>query len=156
MSIKKSYDVDTQIVTIDFNGEVKDFPMEALPAHIITQLALHGLAQKLGDSYSGKSNDPVAAEQATNGVYNALAAGEFRRTARSGGGGTQNLWLEAIRQVAEAEGLDVDAAIAKYENGDKKEKAAMRAIPSVKSAKLELERERMGDAGNESLGSLLS
>jgi hypothetical protein len=76
--VKKSVSVESQSVTFGFENNEMEFRLDTLPAEIITRLALHGLSQKLGDSYadSTKVTDP---EKAACGVWNNLKEGNWGR-----------------------------------------------------------------------------
>ena len=71
-------------VTFTFaTGETEVVKPADLPAEIQKQLMLHGLSQKLGDSYSGEDADKCHA--VFTGVLKNLTEGSW--SARSGGGG---------------------------------------------------------------------
>lgn len=54
-----------------------------LPDHILMELVLHGITQKVGDAAAGKSDTPEMAQAAMTAVLNRLYAGEW--TGRSAG-----------------------------------------------------------------------
>ena len=72
--VKKSVSVENESVTFGFEGNSVEFRLDQLPGEMITRLALHGLSQKLGDSYadSTKVTDP---EKAATDVWNNLMQG---------------------------------------------------------------------------------
>ena len=81
---KVSKTVSDTAVTFEFaTGEVEEVSPSDLPAEIQKQLILHGLSQKLGDSYSGEDADKCHA--IFSGVLKNLVEGNW--SARSGGGG---------------------------------------------------------------------
>lgn len=54
---KKTASVEAMVVTITFNcGTKEEFPLSDLPDEMIPVLALHGLGQKLVDSYAGQAD----------------------------------------------------------------------------------------------------
>lgn len=76
--VKKSVSVENESVTFGFEGNNMEFRLDQLPGEMITRLALHGLSQKLGDSYadSTKVTDP---EKAATDVWNNLKDGNWGR-----------------------------------------------------------------------------
>jgi len=86
---------------VDFefaNGAALAVNVEDLPADTIKNLLLHGISQKVGDSYSGSST-PEEAFQMAAGVLKRLQSGEWR-VAREGGGGKRTTMLtEALHRV---------------------------------------------------------
>ena len=76
--VKKSVNVENESVTFGFEGNNMEFRLDQLPGEMITRLALHGLSQKLGDSYadSTKVTDP---EKAATDVWNNLKDGSWGR-----------------------------------------------------------------------------
>ncbi|RMH12687.1 MAG: hypothetical protein D6698_15020 [Gammaproteobacteria bacterium] len=104
------------------------------------KLALHGLKQKLGDSYAGEK-DPAAAFKAASEVWERLKAGEWS-SARSGSGGRVGQLAQAL---ARATGVSLEEAIAKVESLSKEERAELRKHPRVQKALLEIKMEALGD-----------
>ena len=76
--VKKSVSVENESVTFGFDGNNMEFRLDQLPGEMITRLALHGLSQKLGDSYadSTKVTDP---QSAATDVWNNLKEGNWGR-----------------------------------------------------------------------------
>ena len=74
--VKKSVSVENESVTFGFEGNDVEFRLDQLPSEMVVRLALHGLSQKLGDSYadSTKVTDP---EKAATDVWNNLKAGYY-------------------------------------------------------------------------------
>ncbi len=145
---KKSVDVENQSVTFTFGdgGEavarLADFSDE-----IVTQLALHGLSQKGGDSYAGAKSacaendiDPEEWSKAqVEGVIRQLTDGEWTvRREGGGGGGVTDL----ARALAEATGSDLTDAVAKVNDADKDTKAALRKHPAIAAILARLRQER--------------
>ena len=126
---------ETSSVRFDFaDGEVVEFRLNDLPEEIRQVLALHGLAQKLGDAYSGVS-DPAKAREAARQAYAALQAGEW---ARRGGGGRATTSVEelaaAIVAVAKRVGKKVPhPAILEKLHSDAAFRERMAALPSIKA-----------------------
>ena len=76
--VKKSVNVEEQSVTFGFENETVEFKLADLSSEMVTRLALHGLSQKLGDSYadSTKVTDP---KKAATDVWNNLKDGNWGR-----------------------------------------------------------------------------
>ena len=80
--VKKSVNVENESVTFGFEGNSMEFRLDQLPREMVVRLALHGLSQKLGDSYadSTKVTDP---EKAATDVWNNLKEGNWGRERNS-------------------------------------------------------------------------
>ena len=91
------------------------FDLSELSAAMVTELAIHGLSQKVGDSYSGAETVSEGMELA-KATWKNLLAGNFN--ARASGGG---LLAEAVARikgisVAEAEAKLAEATEEQIEN----------------------------------------
>lgn len=97
-------------VAITFpDDSVLGLALSKLSAAVVTRLAIHGLSQKLGDSYASASSqeNPLAfAKERVKSVIEQLLAGEWRVTAEGG----PRVTLLA-RALARATGQTVDAAV---------------------------------------------
>ena len=76
--VKKSVNVENELVAFAFENEMVEFRLADLSAEMVTRLALHGLSQKLGDSYadSTKITDP---QSAASVVWENLLEGNWGR-----------------------------------------------------------------------------
>ena len=76
--VKKSVSVEKELVTFAFENETVEFKLADLSMEMVTRLALHGLSQKLGDSYadSTKVTDP---QKTACGVWENLLEGNWGR-----------------------------------------------------------------------------
>lgn len=125
--IKSSKVVDgSPQVTLDFrNGETRTF---SLPAALITQFALHGAEQKLGDETAGLK-DIDDAVMAIDELIDRLYNGDWGVKRESNGmAGTSVL----ARALIEATGKTVDQVKAFLKEKTHAEKTALRANPKVK------------------------
>jgi len=106
-----------------------------LPEDMVQRAAVHGLAQKLGDSYSGAESLATAKEA----FYASLASIEQGSWNRAGGGSTGGLWVEAL---AEATGKEYALCLAKWNEMDEATRKATKKHPTVKlaHAKMQLQR----------------
>lgn len=143
----KATHVETQTVTFTFldpEGNPSGDPIVAklsdLSETIRTQLALHGLSQKLGDSYAG-AESLEAARGSVTGTLQQLVNGTW--TQRSSGGGSKTSDLaEAVAQLKNAPVEDVAAKLAQLSDEDVK---AIRANAKVKAIMAEIKAKRAAE-----------
>lgn len=119
-------------VTISFiDGTKIEMGLSDMPDNMTDRLAIHGLLQKLGDSYASADDVPSAIERCQS-VAEALRRGEWT-VGRASTGGT--ILAEALAKATGRTVEDATAAIAKLSDADK---AAMQKHPAVKSALAEI------------------
>lgn len=146
----KKTDVDAKSVTIEFGDEsTLALALGQLQPSIVEQLALHGLGQKLVDSYSGAkkaveegeatSKLAYAKEQVAR-VIEQLVAGEWSAR-REAGGPRVTLLAQA---VARALGIEIASAVETLnEMSEAERKAVSKANKVVKAmAQIKLENEQ--------------
>lgn len=104
--------------------DVKDLNKE-----ILQNLALHGLSQKIGDSYAGVKNTDEAMEKA-GAVVDRLKAGDWK-AARTAASPKSTQLAEAL---AEAYGKTLEEAVAALSKLDDDQKKAVRKDAKVKAA----------------------
>lgn len=83
-----------------------EFNLADLSAAMVTELAIHGLSQKVGDSYSGAESVSEGMELA-KATWKNLLAGNFN--ARASGGG---LLAEAVARIKGISVADAEAKLA--------------------------------------------
>ena len=117
------------------NGEQVDVKLEDMSEDMIQMLAVHGLTQKLGDSYASATSVSEACEKFYD-VLNNLKAGTWNggRSATSGG-----IWVEAI---ARATGRSIEDSAAMFASKTETEQKAIKKHDSVVVAKAEITLER--------------
>jgi hypothetical protein len=123
------------------NGEVFEADIDALPEAMIHRLAVHGLSQKLGDSYAGAKGKGMTDDDIAQGVrdlYAALKAGSFG-TGRTSTGG--KLLDAFIRWAADA-GKKADEAREAFNALDDDAKKELRKAAPIKAKLAEIEAER--------------
>ena len=142
---KKSVDIETEKLVIKFNdGQTEEFFLTEIPDSLRNTLCLHGLSQKLGDSYAGKPDD---AYEAVMTVWENLCAGNW--TVRGEGGTRISYLVKALCRLDEA--LDVDEVKAKVAELSKDEKKAIERNPRIQSVIAEIkleEAQRKADAAS--------
>lgn len=112
---EKDYDEESKTFSIVFaDGAKADVELDALPSNIVTLLALHGLSQKLGDSFAGVKGDVAAAKAKFEAVLLQLQSGEWKKAREAGEGGAKVTELaEAIAQFKGAAIEKANAVVAK-------------------------------------------
>ena len=117
-------------VTFKFeNGESVTVNLDDFEGDMIQKLAIHGVTQKLGDSYASAESVSEAVER-FYGVFNALKAGDWNvgKSAATGG-----IWVEAL---AQASGKTLEEAQELFASMGEEKQKAVKKHPEVKLAKL--------------------
>lgn len=140
---RKDYDTETGTFSITFaDGASSEVAIASLPQNIVQMLALHGLSQKLGDSYASVKGDVNAAKAKFEAVLKQLMAGEWKQAREGGEGGTKVTELaEAIARFKSAPIEKANAVVAqatddqiKVWKGNAKIKAIIAQIRAEKAA----------------------
>lgn len=98
------------------DGEVSEFDVDSLPKEIVGRLALHGLSQKVGDSYA--SADTVAeAKEAAKDVWESLTNGKWSSARGTGG--------KIVEALARIMNQPIEVVQANYDNLDAEQKAVL-------------------------------
>lgn len=137
-------------LTIEFaNGVTKTYDVTKIPTDVQDQLMMHGLSQKVGDSYASAETVEDAIEAAED-VFHNLVSGQWNAK----GGGTGGILAEAL---AAAQGVSLEEAKAVVLALDDKAKTELRKHPAIKLAiaKIQLARaERLTKGGTDDLSGL--
>lgn len=127
----KQIEPETGRAIIDFGNAGKlEARVTELPEEIRATLVLHGLAQKLGDSYAGIS-DPARARAAAESVLARLKAGEWRARHGDGSASVSPTVIELARAVARVKGISEEEALEKVQRLDRKSRNLLRAHPAI-------------------------
>lgn len=138
---KKTVDDATGKIRFAFSdGRELVADASAIPEAVSGRLMLHGLSQKVGDSYAGAESVDEAYESARETIEQ-LVAGTW--TTRTAGEPRIGLVVEALARVA---GQTVEKAKAVYEKLDDDGKKAIRAHKGVKAAMDAIRAERSAKA----------
>ena len=133
-------------VSFDFtNGNTFEAEVADLPEAMITRLAIHGLSQKLGDSYAGAKQKGLSVDECEAGVralWAALKAGQFG-TGRTSAGGKL---LEAFIRWAVDSGRTADEAKEAFADLTDDQKKELRKAAPIKAALAQIEAERAAAA----------
>ena len=144
----KRMDLEAQAVMIEFaDGHVVEIALASLTPEIITHAALHGLLQKLGDSYAGAKGDLGMAHAQCRVVADQLLDGNWNAPGRAGDGGQAfNDLVEVLVELSEDRGEEMGREEIRgiLKDLDKKQLAAVRKDPKVAHglATKDLERKR--------------
>jgi len=130
--------VENTVLTFQWaDGTETMIDLSMFPKEIIERAALHGLSQKLGDSYSGAEGDVQRAFVMFKETLDALHSGDWNR--KGGGISSGGIWVEAL---VRATGSDMETVLAKWNEMDEAEKAAIKKHDAVRLAKAQIELER--------------
>lgn len=110
------------------------FELSSLSGEMVTQLAIHGLSQKLGDSYSGITNVSEAMDTVAE-VWKNLVAGNFN--VRSSG--TGGMLAEAVARIR---GITVEVAREMIESLDEEKLETLKKNQRVKDTLTVIRAER--------------
>ena len=124
------------------NGLKVEADMAELPATMVTQLALHGLSQKVGDAAAGfsKAGDYSGAFGAMQQVVDNLYAGQW--STRGQGGGISDL----VQAIAELRGVELDAAQAAIDAMDEEQLKRVTSHPQIKAKVADIKAVRLAKA----------
>ena len=104
---KKSADLKAKTVEFEFtNGHLITVALKELNKDIVTNLALHGLSQKGGDSYAGAKTVDEAEERCET-IIERLKEGEWIKP-RESAGPRPSMVIDAVVAALEAQGESVD------------------------------------------------
>lgn len=129
---EKDYDAETGTFSIAFrNGVSAEVELDKLPANIVRVLALHGLSQKLGDSYASVKGDVDEAIKRFNSVLDQLTKGEWAKAREAGEGGAKV--TELAQAIARFRDVPVDKATAAVGKATKEQIAGWKSHPKLKA-----------------------
>jgi len=130
----KSYDVENLSVKFSFSdGRTLTCEIADLTTEVVDRLALHGLIQKVGDSYAGAESIDTA-YLAAKGVIDQLVAGLWTSKASKGG-----IWVEAIARFLDC---SLEEALEKWTSKSEEEQKAIKNHPDLKSVKAAIDLEK--------------
>lgn len=148
--------VEGSILTINFaNDEIVAVDFNTLPQEIKLQLALHGLSQKVGDSYASAESVDDAVKAAKR-VVEDLTAGNWSVRKAGEGAPRTTLLAEALARIANR---TLEEAVEVIEELSEDQQKQLRKDPGVKQAmaQIKLERATAAAKGSEStIASLFS
>lgn len=161
----KTIDLDKQTVEFKFPEPVSksivvEFAKLANPMKL--RSALHGISQRIGDSYAGAKSVQEAYDSAKS-VFDELVAGNWSAP-RSAGGPRTTLLAEALVRVTKGNKklptLTLEQAIEVVSEADDDTKKGLRNSPDIKKAIAQIQLERaeaeQAQEGQKSLEELLA
>jgi hypothetical protein len=128
--------VTGQVVFDWADGQKEGYGLNDLSEEMVVRLAIHGLAQKLGDSYAGAKSVKEAQDNVAY-LFAALASGDW--TIKGERTSTGGIWAEALAAVT---GQPIEACAAKLAEMDEAQLKVIKANPQMKAAKAKIDLER--------------
>ena len=119
-----------------FDGTAMSANLDALTPEMVNKLAIHGLSQKIGDSYSGE--DAANCQTIAEATFKSLVDGNW--SSRSGGGGPRISQL--AEALARATGQEIQDCVAKIAEMDDDTKKDLKAHPQIKAIIAEIKLEK--------------
>ena len=119
-----------------FDGSALSAQLAELTPEMQTKLALHGLSQKIGDSYSGE--EAVNCQTIAEATFKSLVEGNW--SSRSGGAGPRISQL--AEALARATGEELQDCVAKIAEMDDEKKKDLKAHPAIKAIIAEIKLEK--------------
>lgn len=117
---------DTGVEILFESGEVVAVELSALAPEIVTKLALHGLSQKIGDSYAGAELNE--AHELAGSVVERLTAGEWTQAREGGGVSRVSMLVEAL---AAATGKTSDEALEVVKGMSEDQRKELKKHPAI-------------------------
>lgn len=128
---KKEYDMDTGVLEIAFgNGESFEADSNTLSEEMRKNLMLHGLSQKLGDSYAGVKGNFVEALTNVKAVFEGLKNGDWS----TAGDEARPRLAELAEAIARIKSVPIEKATAAVEKATDEQRKAWRGNAEVKAA----------------------
>lgn len=128
----KVLDFDASSVEFTFEGkEPRNITLASFSQEIQLHFALHGMSQKLGDSYSSAKGDVAVAEAAFDQTLAQLNAGEWR--AARGEGDAKPRTTELAAAIARIKNVPVEDVVAKLAASTDEERKTLRSNERVKA-----------------------
>ncbi len=126
--------VDENGVTFSFiNGEELTCNLHDLPEAIVHKLALHGLSQKVGDSYAGAESVSEALGMAGS-TWNNLVSNQWATKSQRG--------RKTVAAMARGLGKSYSECLEVWTAMSKEKKAALKKHPTILKAMAEIDLER--------------
>jgi len=139
---KASKTIEGDIVKFEFStGQTLEADLNKLPDEMKLKLALHGLSQKLGDSYAGAEDGE--AYECANKVLEDLVAGNWSSRVAGAGSPRTTMLAEALALAAN---VTVEEAVAKIADMDDEKVKAIRNHQVVKAKLAEIKAKRAAEA----------
>ena len=140
----KEYDMDTGIVEFQFgNGKTLEIDSGAIPEETKKQLMLHGISQKVGDSFAGVKGNYAEGVQNAQDTIDQLLAGVWKSDRE---GDAKPRLAELAEAIARIKSVDLEKATKAVEAADEKMRKEWRSNLQVKSMIATLRAEKAAKA----------
>lgn len=140
----KEYDLDTSKVSFTFgNGEKLEIDANGLSPEMQKQLMLHGISQKVGDSFAGVKGNYAEGVQNAKDTIEQLQAGVWK-AARDDD--ARPRLAELAEAIARIKDVPVEAATAAVEKGSEEQRKAWRSNAKVKATIAQIRAEKAAAA----------
>jgi hypothetical protein len=154
---KKDYDVATGDLSVLFgDGTKREINLGDIPGHIVTQLAMHGLSQKLGDSYASVKGNIKKAVELFDATLDQLKKGEWAKARGEGEGGARV--TELAEAIARFKNVPIEKAQQVVASATDENVKAWKASPKIKAVIAQIRYEKAAkraeaaDEGEEKAG----
>lgn len=146
----KSYEDDGLAIFAFGDGEKLTANVSEFSEEIKFELMMHGMMQKVGDSYASAKGNYEAAKKAARAVIDQLANGQW--TASRATGEAKPKTGELVEALAAIKGIDVSTVAAAVEKASDEQKKVWRRHPAVAAKIAELRAERALAKAKKALG----
>ena len=127
------YDLDASAVFFNFgNGEVLSLGMADLNDEMRQRVALHGINQKVRDSFAGVKGDFAKGIENAKAIIEQLLAGQWR--AARGEGEAKPRITELAAAISRLKGIEIEVATSAVQAADDAKRKEWRAHPKIKAA----------------------
>ncbi len=124
---------ETGVLFSFINGEALTCNLHDLPEAIVHKLALHGLSQKVGDSYAGAESVSEALGMARS-TWNNLASNQWATKSQRGG--------KIVEAMVRGLGKSYSECLEVWVGMEKEKKAALKKHPTIMKAMAEIDLEK--------------
>lgn len=140
----KEYDVDSGIAYFTFgNGTKLELDSNSLNEEMRKQLMLHGISQKVGDSFAGVKGNYAEGIQNAKDVIEQLLAGEWKAGRDDS---ARPRLAELAAAIARIKNVELDKATAAVEKATDEQRKSWRSNAKVKAVIAQLRAEKAAKA----------
>ena len=140
----KEYDLDTGLVEFQFgNGKTLSCDSNKIPEETRKQLMLHGISQKVGDSFAGVKGNYAEGMQNAQDTIDQLYAGVWKAAREDDARPRLAELAEAIARIKQ---VPLEAATAAVEKGSDEQRKSWRSNAKVKAVIAQIRAEKAAKA----------
>ena len=145
---KKDYDVATGDLSVLFgDGTKREINLGDIPGHVVTHLAMHGLSQKLGDSYASVKGNIQKAIELFDNTLAQLKQGEWAKARGENEGGARV--TELAEAIARFKSVPIEKAQQVVANATDENVKAWKASPKIKAVIAQIRAEKAAKRAEE-------